>query len=154
MLFLYLLYSYEIDLRATSSVMTSSRIFICGLPLPIVCRTLDEFHVVWALCITVSRTITSTSTIFPFIGVSPFVHFDKIKGTINTARKIARVHIKCELAVLQIEHVVRIGWVHEVGARTHVGHPSRRFSNEIKGEGITLSVDAIGVHVPKAKNKE
>lgn len=56
--------------------------------------TLDKLNVVWALGITISGTVLSTSSVSSHTHVTIFGHLNEIQGTVDTAWQVGHINIK------------------------------------------------------------
>lgn len=104
--------------------------------------SVDELHVVWALSITVSGTVTSTSLVAWVLGLSTIcVHLGEVKSTVDSARKVAHVNIEGELVILEREGLVGIVISHEVDSASNVG--ASALGDELEGQGVVGSGDSV-----------
>jgi hypothetical protein len=113
----------DIHFSAAGSILSSSSIWVSRgwLPSSRVSFSINEFNVLWALSITVSSSELCTGFVtFIFTHTSIFLHFDKVKGTINTAWHVRDIDGEGELFVLKFEHLIFILGVHHVGSGTNV----------------------------------
>mmetsp|Transcript_88364 Transcript_88364/g.245277 ORF Transcript_88364/g.245277 Transcript_88364/m.245277 type:complete len:400 (-) Transcript_88364:306-1505(-) len=128
----------DVHLRAATAIVPHRR-HMSGVPVFDVGLALDEFDVMRALSIAIAGSVLCTGLVVSAIKVSALVHLHKVDGTVQATRKVADIHIQCELPVLQLEHLVGIVAVHHIQAGTIVGRvPPFRYKPE---------VDAVLVHV-------
>lgn len=108
--------------------------------------SVDELHVVWALSITVSCTVTGTSLVAWVLGLSSVgIHLGEVKSSVESARKVAHVNIEGELVVLESKCLVGVVIGHEVDTGSDVG--TGALGDELERQGVIGSGDTIGPRV-------
>lgn len=86
-----------------------------GVPVKDVGLTINEFNVVWALGITVTRSILGTDLVVWELGFSSIlVHLDEVESSIDTTWKLRDVNGEGELLVLKLEQLVVLLILHHV----------------------------------------
>jgi hypothetical protein len=68
------------------------------------------------------------------------IHVDKVESTIKAAGQLADVNRECNLAILELEHLVRAFVFHQKEARANVGGVGSA------GDKANLQLVAIGVN--------
>lgn len=109
-------------------------------------HAVDELEILRALRVAVASTILSTSLVGGEAShATILVHLREVKRAIETARKSRHVHIKRELCVQELEHVVARVGVHEVETRTNVLVSA--VGDEVEFEGRAGRGDTVGTLV-------
>jgi len=136
----------DVHLRATSSILSGSRIGVVGRRLPVVDVgfSIDKFHVMRALSVAISGAILRSSLVSRIFAQTPIgVHGHEVERAVKTAGEPANVNVKRELLVLEIEHPIGRIVRHEIDARSDVGGVGA-VGDELEGEGVSASLDAVG----------
>ena len=93
--------------------------------------------------ITVSSTILSTSLVAIVLGHSTIrIHSAKVQGAVQTTRKLRYIHIKSELGVGQVEHLVRAVILHQIQTRSDIG-----VLDEGQCQSASIGGDTVGAFV-------
>ena len=105
--------------------------------------TVDELHIPRTLGITVPSTILSTSLVAIILGHSTIrIHSAKVQGAVQTTRKLRYIHIKSELGVGQVEHLVRAVILHQIQTRSDIG-----VLDEGQCQSASIGGDTVGAFV-------
>lgn len=108
--------------------------------------SIDELHVVWALSITVSSTVASTSLVAWVLGLSSIgIHLGEVESSVDSARKVAHVDIEGELVVLESKGLVGVVIGHEVNSAADVG--SSALGDELESQSVAGSGDTVSLGV-------
>ena len=114
----------DVHLRAAAAHGTGTRVGVAGGggPSGAVGHPVDELEILRALSIAVTGTVFGTSLVGGVLRHATVLgHLREVQSTIETAGKVGDVHIKGELAVQKLEHLVVAVILHEVDAGTDVG---------------------------------
>jgi hypothetical protein len=95
----------------------------------------------WALSITISGSVLCTSGVVS-LHTTISGHFNKVQGTIETARQVGHVNVKAEFLTKQVEGLVRGVAVHQVDTRTNVGGVGA-VGNKLQSQGVARSGDTV-----------
>mmetsp|Transcript_84610 Transcript_84610/g.236824 ORF Transcript_84610/g.236824 Transcript_84610/m.236824 type:complete len:215 (-) Transcript_84610:12-656(-) len=104
-----------------------------------------------ALRVAVSGAILGAGGVLDAVVVALLVHLDEVDRAVQATPQVTHIHIESELAVLQLEHLVRVLAVHDIQARAKVrrvvplGHEVQRHAVSATG-----GVDAVGLLVVRA----
>lgn len=91
----------------------------------------------------VASSISSTSLVRRVLGhTTVLCHLDKVESTVQATRKVGDVHIKSELLIEKVEHLVSLVVLHQVCARANVDLPA--IGDEVKLERVSASGNTIG----------
>mmetsp|Transcript_61394 Transcript_61394/g.190297 ORF Transcript_61394/g.190297 Transcript_61394/m.190297 type:complete len:520 (-) Transcript_61394:182-1741(-) len=80
-------------------------------------RALDEFHVVRALRVAVSRAQLCARRVVPLALLAILIHLHEVDGAVHAALQRGRVDIEGELLVQELEHLVVFLVLHHVHSR-------------------------------------
>lgn len=100
---------------------------------------IDEFEITGALGVAIPSAIFGTSLVGGVLGhTSVLVHRHEVESTVQAARKVRDIDIKCELLVEQVEHLVVGVILHQIQTRADVG------SELTLGDEVELHLVAAG----------
>ena len=106
----------------TTSVLSNAHVVALVVwvrsPINNIGLAINELNVVGALSITVSGTIFGTSHVVASTIATVLIHLHKVTGSIHSALQFRHVEFHGELSVLEIEHLVLVGAVHNEKPRS------------------------------------
>mmetsp|Transcript_25474 Transcript_25474/g.29100 ORF Transcript_25474/g.29100 Transcript_25474/m.29100 type:complete len:267 (-) Transcript_25474:745-1545(-) len=108
----------NIQLSAASAIFTSAHviIFIIWIRNPIddISFTINEFHIMRALCITISRTIFGAGIVITNSLSTVRFHLREVHGSVHTAVEFGDINFKREFTILQMKHSIIFIILHDI----------------------------------------
>jgi hypothetical protein len=117
------------------------------LPILAIPFSINPLQIMGTLRITITRSILCSNLITRMSSLPTVLfHFNEVKRTIKSTRKLAHIHIKSELMIEQIEHLIIVGIIHEESPWSNIPRVGA-LSYEAEFKWVTITKDVIGVLV-------
>merc|ERR1719336_733110 len=97
----------DVKFHATGSIMTSSGVLRAPSPVHAVGLAVDELEISRTLSIAVTSAERGSRLVCWELSLATvLVHLNEVQGSVESARQLGDVHVKGELPVLEVEHVI------------------------------------------------